>query len=180
MRFVTKCSLRSGAWPSIPAQRLEATGATLPPDFEGRLITSVIESFPSEDELRQRLRLRFQVGVIFLGSEMLREQRLAAEERRLIERIEAESRVERLRLNVEERAVQQQMWADEKRVRLRVEAEAEDRKREAEVKERIHLMKIEAAREKLQETLSSWPIISTHIQVKLFTRFFYTTNSRLP
>jgi hypothetical protein len=136
------------------AQRLEATGTTVPPDFEDRLINSVIDGFPSEDELRQKLGLRFQVGVILLGSEMLREQRLAAEERRRIERIEAEGRVERMRASAEEKAVQQQMWADEESLRLRLEAEAEDRRREGEVKERIRQMKVEAAREKLQEALS--------------------------
>jgi len=139
---------------SDSAQRLEATGATVPLDFEDRLINSVLDSFPTEEELRQKLTLRFQVGVILLGSEMLREQRLAAEERRNIERIEDESRIKRARVNAEERTVQQQMWAEEENIRLKLKAEEEDRRREAEVKERIRQMKVEAAREKLQETLS--------------------------
>ncbi|MCI0392336.1 MAG: hypothetical protein MOB07_26690 [Acidobacteria bacterium] len=136
------------------AQRLESTGAIVPPDFEDRLINSVLGAFPTEDELRQKLALRFQVGVILLGSEMLREQRLAAEERQRIEHIEAEDRIQRMHVNAEERAVQQQMWADEESLRLRLQTEEEDRRREAEVKERIRQMKLEAARERLQDTLS--------------------------
>ncbi|MGE0131511.1 MAG: hypothetical protein AB7U82_25800 [Blastocatellales bacterium] len=136
------------------AQRLEATGAIVPEDFEGRVISSVLSAFPTEDELRQKLALRFQVGVILLGSEMLREQRLAAEERRRVEQIEDERRVERLRVNAAERTIQQQMWSEQESLRLKLTAEEDERKREAEVKERIRQMKLDAAREKLQETLS--------------------------
>jgi len=136
------------------AQRLEATGAIVPEDFENRVINSVLNAFPTEEELRSKLTLRFQVGVILLGSEMLREQRQAAEERRRIEHVESERRIEQLRLNATERAIQQQMWTDQESARLRLAAEEEDRQREAEVKERIRRMKLDAAREKLQEALS--------------------------
>ncbi len=136
------------------AQRLEATGATVPEDFENRVINSVLNAFPSEAELRSKLTLRFQVGVILLGSEMLREQRLAAEERRRIEQVESERRIEQLRVTAAEREIQQQMWAEQESARLKLAAEEEDRKRESEVKERIRRMKLDAAREKLQETLS--------------------------
>ncbi len=136
------------------AQRLEATGAIVPEDFEGRVISSVLSAFPTEDELRQKLALRFQVGVILLGSEMLREQRLAAEERRRVEQIEDERRVERLRVNAAEKTIQQQMWSEQESLRLKLAAEEDEWKREAEVKERIRQMKLDAAREKLQETLS--------------------------
>jgi hypothetical protein len=136
------------------AQRLESTGAIVPEDFENRVISSVLNAFPTEEELRSKLSLRFQVGVILLGSEMLREQRLAAEERRRIEQVESERRIEELRVTATERAIQQQMWADQESARLRLAADEEDRRREAEVKERIRRMKLDAAREKLQETLS--------------------------
>lgn len=136
------------------AQRLEATGAIVPEDFEGRVISSVLSAFPTEDELRQKLALRFQVGVILLGSEMLREQRLAAEERRRVEQVETERRVERLRVRAEENSIQQKMWTEQEGARLKLAAKEEDHKREAEVKERIRQMKLDAAREKLQETLS--------------------------
>jgi len=136
------------------AQRLEATGATVPEDFENRVINSVLNAFPSEAELRSKLTLRFQVGVILLGGEMLREQRLAAEERRRIEQVESERRIEQLRVTAAEREIQQQMWAEQESARLKLAAEEEDRKRESEVKERIRRMKLDAAREKLQETLS--------------------------
>jgi hypothetical protein len=136
------------------AQRLEATGAIAPGDFQDRVISSVLNAFPSEDELRQKLTVRFRVGVILLGSEMLREQRLAAEERQRVEQVESERRVERLRVSATEQAIQQQMWAEQESARLRLAAEEEDSKRESEVKERIRQMKFDAAREKLQETLS--------------------------
>src|SRR5262245_61300356 len=136
------------------AQRLEATRKIVPEYFENRVITSVFNAFPTKEEIRSKLTLRFQVGVILLGSEMLREQRLAAEERRRIEQVESERRVEQLRVTAAERAIQQQLWADQESARLKLAAEEEDRKREAEVKERIRQMKLDAAREKLQETLS--------------------------
>jgi hypothetical protein len=114
------------------AQRLAATGTLVPEDFEDRIVRNVLASFPTEEELRAKLILRFQVGVILLGSEMLREQRLAASERQQLE----------------------QMRGEQERQRLRLFAEAEERQREAAVKERIRQMKLDAAREKLQETLS--------------------------
>ncbi len=114
------------------AQRLAATGTIVPEDFEDRLVRKVLASFPTEDELRAKLTLRFQVGVILLGSEMLREQRLAASERQQLEL----------------------MRGEQERQRLRTVAEAGEQRREAEVKERIRQMKLDAAREKLQETLS--------------------------
>jgi len=150
------------------ARRLSATNAAVPVDFEDRLIEWVLKAFPPRDELRNNLTLRFRIGVILLGSEMLREQREAAEERRRIERVEAESRVERLRVNAEERAVQQQMWAGEESLRLRLESEAEDRRREGEVKERIRQMKVEAAREKLQETLSPLEEGAAQLRVQIY------------
>jgi hypothetical protein len=42
-------------------QRLEATGAEVPEDFEDRLIHSVLASFPTEEELRTKLNLRSDV-----------------------------------------------------------------------------------------------------------------------
>jgi hypothetical protein len=136
------------------AQRLESTGAIVPADFEDRIVCSVLDAFPTEDELRRKLTLRFQVGVILLGSEMLREQRLAAEERHRLEQVESKRRIERMHVSAAEKSVQQRMWAEQESLRLKLESEEEERKREAEVKERIRQMKLDAAREKLQDTLS--------------------------
>src|SRR5262245_32374269 len=80
---------------------------------------------------------------------MLREQRQAAEERHRIEHVESERRIEQLRVNATEHAIQRQMWAEQESARLRLAAEEEDRKRETEVKERIRRMKLDAAGEKL-------------------------------
>jgi len=150
------------------AQRLEATGAIVPEDLQDRVISSVLSAFPTEDELRQKLTLRFQVGVILLGSEMLREQRLAAEERRGAEQAESDRRVERLRVNAEEHSIQQQMWAEQESIRFKLATEEEDHKREAEIKERIRQMKLDAAREKLQETLSPLQEGAAQLRVQIY------------
>jgi hypothetical protein len=136
------------------ARRLRATNATVPTDFEERISNWALNAFPTRDDLETKLILRFQVGVILLGSEMLQEQRAAAEERYRLERIEADMRVEKARVDAEEGAAQRQLWAAEESARLRLENEESERSREGEVKERIRQMKIEAARQKLQETLS--------------------------
>ena len=136
------------------AQRLLATGVVVAPDFRERIKTGVLDALPSEDELRNKLQLRYQVGVILLGSEMLREQRLALEERHRIEQVEAERNLARTRERAVEVSLQQELWAEAESRRLRLVAEKEEINREAEVKERIRQLKLEAAREKIQETLS--------------------------
>lgn len=135
-------------------QRLEATSAVVPEDFVERVVRNVLSAFPTREELQHKLQLRYHVGVILLGSEMLREQRLAAEERRGLEQAEAATRAARVQLRVVEQTAQQHIWAEQERTRLQLAAETEERQREAEVKERLRQMKLDAAREKLQETLS--------------------------
>lgn len=136
------------------AQRLLATGVVVPPDFREVLTTNVLDRLPSEHELRDRLVLRYQVGVILLGSEMLREQRLALEERQLLERTQSEGNLARSRERAAEEIVQQELWTVRESARQRLAAEREEQQREAETKDRLRQLKIEAAREKLQETLS--------------------------
>jgi len=136
------------------AQRLLATGIVVPSDFRERIKTGVLDALPGEDEVREGLSLRFQVGVILLGSEMLREQRRAARERNLIEREQTELEQIRAQDRIAAEAAQQQLWAERERVRLSLAVDAEERRREAETKERIRQLKLEAARQKLQETLS--------------------------
>lgn len=77
------------------AQRLLATGTVVDATFRERIQEGVLDALPGEEELRDRLSLRYQVGVILLGSEMLREQRLALSERHRIERAEAKRGQER-------------------------------------------------------------------------------------
>lgn len=134
--------------------RLVATGASVPEDFVERVVRKVLSAFPTREELRTKLQLRYQVGVILLGSEMLREQRLAAEERRGLEQANAATHEARAHLRIVEQTAQQHIWAEQERTRLQLAAEAEERQREADVKERLRQIKLEAAREKLQETLS--------------------------
>lgn len=135
-------------------QRLLATGLVPPAGFRERIANGVLDALPSEDELRHKLRLRYQVGVILLGSEMLREQRAALVEKQRLAQAEAETAVAQQQIRVAEAAVQQQLWAEQESTRLRLEAEAEERRREAEVKERLRQLKLAAAREKLNEVLS--------------------------
>ena len=53
-----------------------------------------------------------------------------------------------------ERQQLEQVWQAQEQQHLRLVAEQDEQRREAEIKERIRQMKLDAAREKLQETLS--------------------------
>lgn len=136
------------------ARRLAATGQAVPEDFADTVTRGVLHAMPGPEDLRDRLTLRYRVGVVLLGSEMLAEQRRAQEERRRLEAVEGELTLERRRRAARERAVQQELWAEEERIRRRLQAEAEERRREAAVKERLRQLRLEAARERLQEAMS--------------------------
>jgi chromosome segregation ATPase len=98
--------------------------------------------------------LRYRIGVFHFGSEFLAEQRQAAEERRRLETAQSELRLELVRQDTQRQLVQEQLWAERDRLRARAHAEGEERRKEAEVKERLRQLKLEAARERLQDTLS--------------------------
>ena len=134
--------------------RLEATGQAVPAGFEDALVHEVLAALPEPDNLRHRLSLRYRIGVFHLGSELLAEQRLAAEERRRLEAAQAEVRLELVRHDAERQLVQEQLWVERDRVRAQARAEEEDRRREAAVKERLRQLKLDAARDRLQDTLS--------------------------
>src|SRR5205085_2868961 len=59
------------------ARRLEATGHVVPADFQDAVVQGVLRAMPSPDDLRQKLDLRYRIGVVLLGSEMIAEQRKA-------------------------------------------------------------------------------------------------------
>ncbi len=136
------------------ARRLEATGHAAPEGFQDAVVRGVLAAMPSPDDLRDKLALHYRVGVILLGSEMLAEQRKAREERRRLEESEAQLRLEQRRQAARERLVQEEFWAEEERIRRRLQAEEEERRREAEVKERLRQLKVEAARDRMQEAMS--------------------------
>lgn len=136
------------------ACRLAATGHAITPDFVDTVVRGVLDAMPSPADLQERLVLRYRIGVVLLGSEMLAEQRQAREERRRLEEAEAGLRVEVRRRQAAERLVQQELWAEEERIRGRLRAEEDERRREAELKERLRGLKLEAARERLQEAMS--------------------------
>lgn len=136
------------------ARRLEATGHVIPEGFAEAVVREVRAAMPSPKDLREKLQLRYRVGVILLGSEMLAEQRKAREERRKLEEVEAERRFEQERQAARSRVVQVELWAEEERIRRRLQAEEEDRRQEAAVKERLRQLKLDAARERLQDALS--------------------------
>ncbi len=135
-------------------RRLEATGHAIPEGFQDGVVRGVLGAMPSPEDLRDRLALRYRVGVLLLGSEMLAEQRRAREERRELEAAEAVLRLEQRRREARERLVQEQLWAEEERLRRQLQAEEEERRREAAVKERLRQLRLEAARERLQEAMS--------------------------
>ncbi len=87
------------------ARRLGATGQQVPPDFEHAVVQEVLSVLPTPELLRHTLTLRFRVGVMLLGSEMLAEQRLAAQERRNLEAIESERRLAESQVVAQERAI---------------------------------------------------------------------------
>jgi hypothetical protein len=136
------------------ARRLIATGHVVPEGYRDVIARGIDAAVPTPDDLRDKLTLRYRVGVVLLGSEMLAEQRRAREERGRIEAMEATARVERQQQQVRARLVQEELWAEEERIRRRLQAEEDERRREAEVKERLRNLKLEAAKERLQEALS--------------------------
>jgi hypothetical protein len=109
---------------------------------------------PTPELLQQKLTLRYRVGVMLLGSEMLAEQRLAAQERKNLEAIESERRVAESHVVAQQRAIQEQLWADQERIREQRRADEEERRRESAVKERLRQLKLEAAKERLEDVLS--------------------------
>jgi hypothetical protein len=136
------------------ARRLEATGHAIPEGFSDAVVRGVVGAMPSPDDLRDRLVLRFRVGALLLGSEMLAEQRKAREERRKLDEVEAALRLNRHRQEASERLVQEELWAQEERIRRQLATEAEERRREEAVKERMRQLRLEAAREQVSEALS--------------------------
>jgi hypothetical protein len=136
------------------ARRLIATGHLVPEGYRDVVARGIDAAVPSPEDLRDKLTLRYRVGVVLLGSEMLAEQRKIRVERRRVEEIEASVRVEQQQQRARERLVQEEMWAEEERIRRRLHDEEEERRREAEIKERLRGLKLEAAKERLQEALS--------------------------
>lgn len=136
------------------ARRLAATGHPAPEGYREAVVRGVREAIPSPADLRDRLILRYRVGVVLLGSEMLEEQLRAREARRQVDEAETALRLERRRQEARERLVQQELWAEEERLRLRLAAEEEDRRQEEAVKARLRQLKLDAARERLAEAMS--------------------------
>ena len=136
------------------ARRLIATGHLVPEGYRDVVARGIDAAVPSPDDLRDKLTLRYRVGVVLLGSEMLAEQRRAREERHQAEKLEATIRVERQEQRARERLVQEELWAEEERIRRRLQVEDEERRREAAIKERLRGLKLEAAKERLRDALS--------------------------
>jgi hypothetical protein len=135
-------------------RRLEATGQGVPDGFEHVIVQGVRSAIPTPDDLAAKLILRYRVGVILLGSEMLAEQRKARAERSRLEKATTELRLEQQRRDAQERVLQRELWAEEERIRQQARAEEDERRHEAEVKERLRRLKLDAARERLQEAMS--------------------------
>ena len=136
------------------ARRLEATGHVIPEGFQDAVVRGVLGAMPGRTDLHEKLHLRYRVGVILLGSEMIAEQRQAVVERRKLEEAEADLHLEQQRQAAQARIVQEELWAEEERIQRRLQAEEDERRREAAVKERLRQLKIEAAKERLHDALS--------------------------
>ena len=136
------------------ARRLEATGHFVPDGFQDAVGRGVLTAMPTPEDLEEKLVLRYRVGVLLLGSEMLAEQRRASEERQHVAAAEAALHLARQREQAAERVIQEELWAVEERIRRHLQAEEEERQREAAVKERLRQLRVEAARERLEETMS--------------------------
>jgi len=136
------------------ARRLEATGHLIPEGFAEAVVQGVLDALPTPDDLRNRLQLHYRVGVLLLGSEMVAEQRRAAAERHALEAAEAERELDRQQQAARERQIHLDLWAAEERVRRQLAAEVDDRQREREIKERLRQLKLDAARERINETVS--------------------------
>jgi hypothetical protein len=136
------------------ARRLGATGQPVPPGFEDAVVAEVLDVLPTPEVLSQKLILRYRVGVMLLGSEMLAEQRRAAQERRELEAIESERRLSEREAQAQQRAIQERLWAEHERIRSERNAQEEELRREAEIKERLRQLKLEAAKERLQDVLT--------------------------
>ena len=136
------------------ARRLEATDQAVPPDFEDAVVHEVLAVLPTPELLEHRLSLRYRVGVMHLGSEMLAEQHRAAAERRKLEELEAERQIAHQQFAARKRATQESLWAEQERIRQQRRTEEQERLREAAVKEQLRQLKLQAARERLEEALS--------------------------
>jgi hypothetical protein len=136
------------------AQRLAATGQQVSSEFEDAVVREVLASLPTPELLSDRLSLRYRVGILHLGSEILMEQRRTVEARRRLETIESDRRLAQQRHSAEQRLVQEELFSAQERLRQQQRAEEQERQREATIRERLRQLKLEAARERLQETLS--------------------------
>ena len=152
IRETVVAAFRQLAFDSI--RRLEATGQPVSSEFADAIVRGVLTALPTPETLRDRLSLRYRVGVIQLGSELWAEQRRAAEQRQRTESLEEDRRSEQRRRAAEDRLVQEQLFSQQQRIRQQRIAEEQDRQREIAIKEQLRQMKLQAARERLQESLS--------------------------
>ena len=135
-------------------RRLEATGQPVSIEFADVIVRGVLNALPTPETLRQKLSLRYRVGVMQLGSEFWAEQRASAEERRRLELVQEDRRLDLQRRAVDERLVQERLWSEQQRLRQQRLAEEQDLQREAAIKEQLRQLKLQAARDRLQEALS--------------------------
>lgn len=123
-------------------------------EFCTRIIEGALALVPSRSDIEHALSLRFKPGVILLGSEMLAEQRRAAEERLRLTQVEAKTEIVESTVRERQRIEQISIFAEQERQQLQTQAVEEELRREEQAKERIRQLKLEAAREAMQETLS--------------------------
>ena len=112
-------------------------------EFVNAVATQAIGMVPTPEMIRDGLTIEMKPKVIILGSEMAAEQKLTRE-----------LRLEAARAEAETRAIEVEVEAKASIERMKVTGFEEDQRREREVKERIRMMKIEAARREAEEAVS--------------------------
>lgn len=146
------------------AFRDEATRAV----FCARIVEGALNLVPSRADLQSGLTLSFKPGIIRLGSEMMREQRRAAEEKRLLATVEAETSAIEEDSRRRHRVEQMDMLAEEETRRQQMRHQEEELEREQAVKERIRNLKVEAARQQINESMSPLTEGMEQLHHKLF------------
>ena len=112
-------------------------------EFINAVAAQAIGMVPTPEMIRDGLTIEMRPKVIVLGSEIAAEQKLTRE-----------LRLEASRADADARAVAAEIESKERIERLKVSGFEEDQRREREVKERIRMMKIEAARREAEEAVS--------------------------
>ena len=149
-------------------RRLLATDAVVPEAFVDEVVERLLAAMPSPAALRDRLFVEFRVGTLFLGSEMVAEQRKTVEARAALATEEARAFLAATEARRQAQVVQQELWENEQAARLRAKAAEEEARREREVKETLRQLRLEAERQKLAELMNPVEELAQQLHAMVF------------